>query len=428
MKSDQLRLLDEELKNAAARMGEPRGKKFDPSSAPAVLFTDALFYEAALLGASDIHLSPEEGRVRVRYRIDGELKERISYPLAGHLSVTLRMKAISGMNVTKYRVPQNGRLSCDLYGEDYDLRVSMLPAAHGENIVIRLLSRRLPFAWADLGFTQEEDAAVRRMLSKPGLVLLTGPTGCGKSTTLACFLRELAAKEKNLVTVEDPVEYLIEGVQQIYLPADGSLTFGAVLKDVLRQDPDVVMVGEIRDSETAQEAVRMALAGRLVLSTLHTSDAVSALPRLQDLGIEDGFLADCLSGVISQRLVKRICPHCRTAYPADEPALPDVKELFYGRGCEQCGGRGTVGRLAVHEVLEITPSLRSAFRKGAETDELFSIARAEGMKTMGENALALFRSGQIDLQGYCAVLGLPLSAFSERPPAASAAEFLTETR
>ena len=426
----ELKRLDEEIRGAAARLGEPLKGRFDPFSAPAILFTEALFYEASLLGASDIHFSPEAEEVRVEYRIDDDFLPRLTYPAAGHRRIATRLKALSGMNIAEYRLPQNGRISRDLYGEEYDLRVSMLPAAHGENIVIRLLPRRLPFTREELGFTEEEQAAVLRMLARPGLVLLTGPTGCGKSTTLACLLLELASEHKNIITVEDPAEYLIEGVQHVSLPANGRLTFSAALKDVLRQDPDVVMIGEIRDGDTAREAVRTAITGRLVLSTLHTKDAVSAVVRLRDLGIENSFLAESLSGVISERLVKRICPHCRAAYPADAPALPDGKELFYGKGCEECGGRGTKGRMAVFEVLEISTRLRNALRKGAETDALFALSREEGMNTMGENALKLLESGEIDAIAYRQILGLP--AAEQKSPSARKgplpAEFLAEVR
>lgn len=407
LKKTELKRLRGEIESAAVRLGMPRGKKFVPETAPAVLLTDALFYEASLLGASDIHITPEEDGVRVRYRIDGDLYDRVTFPKAGLLSVVTRMKAISGMDIAEHRLPQNGRFSRDLYGKDYDLRVSAVPSAYGENIVIRLLSRELPFTFRELAFTPDEEAAVLRMLSKPGLVLLTGPTGCGKSTTLACFLKELVSEHRNIVTVEDPVEYLIEGAEQISLPADGRLTLGMALKDVLRQDPDIVMIGEIRDAETAREAVRMAIAGRLVLSTLHTADAVHAVPRLRDLGVENGFLADALTGVIAQRLVKRICPHCRTQYTAENIEIPDVRQLFRGNGCEECQGRGVKGRIAVHEVMEVTPRLRSAIREGKETDELFSIAKEVGMQTMGENALELLKRGVIDLNAFRSVTGLP---------------------
>ena len=316
------------------------------------------------------------------------------------------------MNVAETHLPQDGRLSFSFYGKEYDVRLSSFPTIHGETFVLRILVHDCPFTFESLGYRPSEQAAVKRMLAKPGLVLITGPTGCGKSTTLACFLLMLASRSRHIVTIEDPVEYIVSGTDQLSLPSDGKLRFADALRSVLRQDPDILMVGEIRDEETARTAVRAAITGRLLLSTLHTSDAAAAIPRLRDLGIRDGFLADVLSGVIAQRLVRRLCPHCRRPYMIDakEASRLGLKEgttLFRAAGCERCGGRGTVGRTAVHEVLEVSDRIRDGIRKGCSASELAFLAREDGMKTLRENAEALLLSGEIDKTEYCRVCGIP---------------------
>ena len=408
----ELKRLSEEEADAVRRLTEPTPRHFALEEAPAVLLTETLLRLASLLGASDIHVSPGEENVLVRFRIDSDLRDHLSFPKEGYPAVCARLKISSGMNVAETHLPQDGRMSFSFYGKEYDVRVSSFPTIHGETFVLRLLVRDCPFTFERLGYRPSERAAVKRMLAKPGLVLVTGPTGCGKSTTLACFLLMLASRSRHIVTIEDPVEYIVSGTDQLSLPSDGKLRFADALRSVLRQDPDILMVGEIRDEETARTAVRAAITGRLLLSTLHTSDAAAAIPRLRDLGIRDGFLADALSGVVAQRLVKRLCPHCRRPYMIDakEASRLGLKEgttLFRAAGCERCGGRGTVGRTAVHEVLEVSDRIRDAIRKGCSASELAFLAREDGMKTLRENAEALLLSGEIDKTEYCRVCGIP---------------------
>jgi len=299
----------------------------DVQAAPAVRLTNSIINQAIATNASDIHIEPFENYVAVRYRVDGVLFESNRIPQNLYSAVSTRIKIMAGMNIAEKRLPQDGRIELEAKGRAYDFRVSSLPTVFGEKIVIRVLDRTsFDFTRDKLGFTDSENEIIDKIIRMPyGIVLLTGPTGSGKTTTLYAMLSEVNTPDKNIVTIEDPVEYMLEGINQVQVNTKAGLTFAAGLRSILRQDPDIIMIGEIRDEETAQIAVRAAITGHLVLSTLHTNDAPGAITRLVDMGVEPYLAADAMVAVIAQRLVRKLCTSCRTTYTADE------KE----RGCGQ---------------------------------------------------------------------------------------------
>jgi type IV pilus assembly protein PilB len=299
----------------------------DVQAAPAVRLTNSIINQAIATNASDIHIEPFENYVAVRYRVDGVLFESNRIPQSLYSAVSTRIKIMAGMNIAEKRLPQDGRIELETKGRSYDFRVSSLPTVFGEKIVIRVLDRTtFDFTRDKLGFTERENEMLDKIIRMPyGIVLLTGPTGSGKTTTLYSLLSEVNTPDKNIVTIEDPVEYMLEGINQVQVNTKAGLTFAAGLRSILRQDPDIIMIGEIRDEETAQIAVRAAITGHLVLSTLHTNDAPGAITRLVDMGVEPYLAADAIVAVIAQRLVRKLCTSCRTTYTADE------KE----RGCGQ---------------------------------------------------------------------------------------------
>ncbi|MBR2967578.1 MAG: type II/IV secretion system protein, partial [Clostridia bacterium] len=282
-------------------------------NAPAVKLVDSLINEAISLKASDIHIEPFEKSVRVRYRIDGSLYLRAEFPIDSYPATCARLKILAGINIAEHRIPQDGRFNLTVNGVEYDFRISTLPTSYGEKFVVRILDKSsFNFSRKELGFSDEETVVVDKILSHPyGIVLLTGPTGCGKSTTLYSFLKELNKEDTNIVTVEDPVEYTLPGINQTQVNTKANLTFASALRSILRQDPNVIMIGEIRDEETAQIAIRAAITGHLVFSTLHTNDAAGSINRLIDMGIPPYLVADAVVGVIAQRLVKKLCPICK---------------------------------------------------------------------------------------------------------------------
>lgn len=301
--------------------------------------------------------------MRIRYRIDGELSDRANFPIESYPAICARLKIIAEMNIAERRIPQDGRVNMVINGVEYDFRVSSIPTVWGEKFVIRILDKSaFNFSREELGFTEAGGALVDKILAHPhGIVLLTGPTGCGKSTTLYSFLRELNKPNVNITTVEDPVEYTLEGINQIQVNVKADMTFAAALRSILRQDPDIVMIGEIRDEETAQIAIRAAITGHLVFSTLHTNDAPGAMVRLVDMGVSGYLAADALVGVISQRLVKRLCPACKKKGKtnAREMAMLGIKEpvsIYRPQGCQYCNGTGYKGRIAVHEIMYMNDS------------------------------------------------------------------------
>ena len=373
-------------------------------AAPSVRLVDNIIERGISERASDIHIEPQEDEVRVRMRVDGILREEFKIPKELQQSLTSRIKVMSGMDVTQRRMPQDGRAIVRLRAKEADLRVSTLPTVHGEKIVIRILDRdnRLDTA-EDLGFFGHNLEMYEQLAkSHQGVILLVGPTGSGKSSTLFTIIDRLNTEEVNIVTLEDPVEYNIAGVTQVQVNERTGTTFASGLRSVLRQDPDIVSVGEIRDFETADIAMRAAMTGHLVLSTLHANDALSTIDRLSDMGVERYLQATALRGIVSQRLVRRICPHCSEAYAPDESELDALGvdaatrakgiQFFRGRGCPECFGTGYSGRTVVAEVLVVDEKIRAAIH-GGDRDEVRAAAAAAGFEPIDVNARDLVLKG-----------------------------------
>lgn len=400
------------VQNAGAENSEAQ-KGNEPEeviNAPVVRLVDSIIKEAIPLRASDIHIEPYEKTVRVRYRIDGELVERASFPIEAYSAVCARLKILAGLNIAERRIPQDGRINMSINGSERDFRVSVLPTVYGEKVAVRILDKTsFGFTRADLGFTDEENAVVDKMLANPhGIVLLTGPTGCGKSTTLYSFLKEKNSPSVNIVTVEDPVEYTVYGVNQIQVNAKAGLTFASALRGILRQDPDVVMIGEIRDEETADIAIRASITGHLVFSTLHTNDAVGAFTRLIDMGVSDYLVKDALIGVIAQRLVKRLCPSCKKRSKTTESemkllGLEAPATVYRARGCPHCSGTGYAGRIAVHEILHLDGVLKAKITSGMTADDIRSLAKQNGMVELSDSCKRLVLSGVTDTAEFLSV-------------------------
>jgi len=372
--------------------------------APVINIVNSIISQAIKEQASDIHIEPQEKDVRVRFRIDGILRDMLTFPRYAHASFVSRIKIMSAMDIAEKRLPQDGRITVQEQGREVDIRVSTLPTIQGEKVVLRLLDRRAVILDINmLGFAPDNLERYRRLFTQShGMILVTGPTGSGKTTTLYSTLAELNSPAKNIITVEDPVEYRLEGINQVQVNVKAGLNFANGLRSLLRQDPNIIMVGEIRDAETADIAIRAALTGHLVLSTVHTNDAAGAVIRLIDMGIEPFLVASSVLGVMAQRLVRRICPDCRTEFvPApDSPerlflgVAPDAPvRLFRGEGCSRCGRTGYRGRMAIHEVMPISGTLREAINRRASSDELTAIASREGMRTMREDGLEKARAG-----------------------------------
>ena len=397
---------EEQQANALLNSSQGATVEGDVINNPAVRLVDSIIRESIPYRASDIHIEPFEKAVRVRYRIDGDLQDRAEFPIEAYSAICARLKIMSGMNIAERRAPQDGRINMNIGGKEYDFRVSSLPTVFGEKFVIRVLDKTsFHFTREDLGFTDEENIVVDKMLARPhGIVLLTGPTGCGKSTTLYSFLKEVNDPTVNIVTVEDPVEFTMNGVNQTQVNAKANMTFAAALRSILRQDPDIIMIGEIRDEETAEIAVRSAITGHLVFSTLHTNDAPGAILRLQDMGVDNYLVADALVGVIAQRLVKRLCPACKKkgrVTPKEMEILGITDENFTvarPQGCRFCNNTGYKGRIAVHEVMYINESMKSAIMTERNLDILRKMAAKNGMHTLWESCHALVLKGVTSVQ------------------------------
>lgn len=370
---------------------------------PIIRFVNNMFEQAVLMKASDIHIEPSPRNMRVRFRVDGKLLDYIVTGSEIFPSVCSRIKFIGGMSIAEKRVPQDGRATYNSGGHNIDLRVSTLPGIFGEKIVVRITaSLTFTLKSENLGFTKHNLAIFKKFLKKPyGIVLVTGPTGSGKSTTLYTALSEIQRSDINIVTVENPVEMLVPGVTQVNInPAQG-LTFPAVLRSVLRQDPDVVMIGEIRDAETAEIATSMSITGHLVFSTLHTYDAPSAVVRLVDMDIQPFMVASSVIGVISQRLVRLLCPQCRAEREPTELEREmlcmkdtDTSKIYDGVGCPHCTGTGFIGRRAVAEIMPVTSEIRASINKSQSSDELRALAIKEGMRPIQDDMRSLVLSGE----------------------------------
>lgn len=392
---------------AAAQRGEGVSavQEDDVINNPAVRLVDSVIKEAVPYRASDIHIEPFEKNVRVRYRIDGDLQERAEFPIEAYSAICARLKILAGLNIAERRIPQDGRINMVIGGKEFDFRVSTLPTVFGEKFVIRILDKTsFRFTRDDLGFTESENKIVDKMLAKPhGIILLTGPTGCGKTTTLYSFLKEINDSTKNIVTVEDPVEYVMQGINQTQVNTKANMTFAAALRSILRQDPDIIMVGEIRDEETAQIAVRSAITGHLVFSTLHTNDAPGAIVRLGDMGVPKYLVADALVGVIAQRLVKRLCPACKkkgrtTAKEMDILGINEPVSIARPQGCQFCNNTGYKGRIAVHEIMYMNDNMRAAVLSESDPEKLRKISMENGMVPLRNACRNLVFNGYTSVQ------------------------------
>jgi general secretion pathway protein E len=369
-------------------------------SAPVVKLVNSLFFQAIKKGASDIHIETLEKKGEVRFRINGALKKHLDIDKNITGLVISRIKVISNLDISEKRIPQDGRTQVSISGNSLDIRVSVLPTYHGERVVMRLLmtSESIP-TLQTLGFTEELTKDLNRLLTHPhGMILVTGPTGSGKSTTLHACLQHIATPDKNIITVEDPVEYNAENVNQIQVNTKVGLTFAAGLRSILRQDPDIIMVGEIRDSETADIALRSALTGHLMLSTLHTNDATSAISRLMDMGIEDFLLTSTLLGVLAQRLTRKLCNNCKSPTflsPTirEELSLPD-QTYFKANGCTECDFTGYKGRQAVGELFVMNDSIKEMIQKGFNDHQIRNEVKKQGMRTIADKLKDMLIAGE----------------------------------
>ncbi len=375
------------------------------SEAPVIRMVNHLIARALDMRASDIHIEPFEGSLTVRYRVDGVLREMNAPPAASAAAVISRVKVMSNLNIAERRLPQDGRIKVRIEGREVDMRISTIPTMHGESVVMRLLDQGgVPLDFVKLGFEGAVLSQFEKLLARPqGIILVTGPTGSGKTTTLYAALERLNTPEKKVLTVEDPVEYQLQGINQIQVRPNIDLTFANALRSILRQDPDVIMIGEMRDSETASIAVQSALTGHKVLSTLHTNDAPSSITRLLDMHVQDYLLTSTLDGIVAQRLVRRLCPHCRQAYRPDpewvrETGLDKVAgssdvTLYRPVGCDKCEHTGYWGRTTILELLILTENTRRVILEQRDADAIRKAALADGMVPMRDDGLRKALSG-----------------------------------
>jgi type IV pilus assembly protein PilB len=385
----------------------PRLSKLD-QDAPIVLLVNSILTQAVEEGCSDIHIEPQQQDIRLRFRLDGELYEAARLPLSLLAPMVSRIKIMAGMDISEKRLPQDGRFRATIEEREVDFRASTLPTAWGEKLVLRILDRANALTQImQLGFSCNNQEKLLALAHRSqGMVLVTGPSGSGKTTTLYSILTQINSIEKNIITLEDPVEYTLPGVNQVQINPKAGLTFASGLRSILRQDPDVIMVGEIRDRETAHLAVQAALTGHLVFSTLHTNSAAGSIARLRDMGIEDFLLASSLAGVVSQRLVRKLCCYCRQEYSIEEQLaeklglpLDKGRVFFRSKGCQACRNTGYRGRIALQEIMLLGPEIRDLFNRGESSeDRLEKVAIENGMISIMLDAINKAREGQSSLE------------------------------
>jgi general secretion pathway protein E len=380
------------------------------SEAPVIKMVNLIMQRAIETRASDIHIEPFEQTLKVRLRVDGVLKEIDAPSVKSTAAVISRIKIMAKLNIAERRLPQDGRIKVQMLGKELDLRVSTIPTMYGESVVIRLLDKESTvFDFQSLGFEGRHLDQFLSVLAMPhGIILITGPTGSGKSTSMYAALKILNTSERKIITVEDPVEYQMDGVNQIQAKPQIGLTFASALRSIVRQDPDVIMIGEMRDLETARIAVQSALTGHLVLSTLHTNDAAGGVTRLLDMGLEEYLLASTVNGILAQRLVRKLCPACKTPYPAPDTLINELRlrrfvpageiTLYKPTGCDSCGGMGYRGRMAIIEFLQMTDPLRKLIMAHEEAGLIQKLAIEEGMTTMFDNGLTKVVQGLTTLE------------------------------
>jgi type IV pilus assembly protein PilB len=379
------------------------------NEAPIVKFVDVILYQAIKAKASDVHFEPFEKEFKIRYRVDGALYEMSPPPKNLAVPVISRVKIMSGLNISERRLPQDGRIQLKIGGRPVDLRVSTLPTQFGESVVLRILDRSVVNLDLDvLGIGADVLKEVRRVIHLPnGIIIITGPTGSGKTTTLYSALKEINDPHDKLLTAEDPVEYDLEGIIQLPIHDAVGMTFGRALRAFLRQDPDIIMIGEIRDFDTAQMAIQAALTGHFVFSTLHTNDAPGAITRLVDMGVEPFLINSSLLGVFAQRLIRKICPNCKTEFTPTDDDLKNLgidreevsgKKFFYGKGCSSCNNSGYKGRKAICEYMSINNIIRKMIMEKAPTIVLKEKARELGMRTLREDGIRSILDGETTLE------------------------------